>query len=75
MNDPFKCPDCGVWWRGETHKCSTPSKQIFCPACGKSVAKKSHHTCVLFEDMINMYLPNNKKEHPDDKGRDTHRHS
>ena len=18
---PFKCPDCKVWWRGETHKC------------------------------------------------------
>lgn len=22
--DPFKCPDCSVWWRGETHKCATP---------------------------------------------------
>lgn len=21
---PFKCPDCKVWWRGETHKCDTP---------------------------------------------------
>lgn len=19
--DPVKCPDCSVWWRGETHKC------------------------------------------------------
>ena len=18
---PFKCPDCGVWWAGFTHKC------------------------------------------------------
>jgi hypothetical protein len=22
--DPFKCPDCKVWWRGETHKCDVP---------------------------------------------------
>jgi hypothetical protein len=21
---PFKCPDCKVWWRGETHKCEPP---------------------------------------------------
>lgn len=21
--EPVKCPDCGVWWRGETHKCET----------------------------------------------------
>jgi len=20
-NNPVKCPDCTVWWRGETHKC------------------------------------------------------
>jgi hypothetical protein len=22
--DPFKCPDCKVWWRGETHMCAVP---------------------------------------------------
>jgi DNA-directed RNA polymerase subunit RPC12/RpoP len=22
--EPFKCPDCSVWWRGETHKCELP---------------------------------------------------
>ena len=21
---PFKCPDCKVWWRSETHKCEPP---------------------------------------------------
>jgi hypothetical protein len=21
VNDPVKCPDCGVWWRGYTHRC------------------------------------------------------
>jgi hypothetical protein len=25
---PFKCPDCKVWWRGETHKCETPKLTI-----------------------------------------------
>ena len=24
-NEPFKCPDCKVWWRGETHKCEVPN--------------------------------------------------
>ena len=22
---PFKCPDCGLWWRTATHKCETSS--------------------------------------------------
>ena len=22
---PFKCPDCGVWWRTATHKCEPKS--------------------------------------------------
>jgi hypothetical protein len=21
-HQPFKCPDCGLWWRTETHRCS-----------------------------------------------------
>lgn len=21
VNDPVKCPDCGLWWRGTTHRC------------------------------------------------------
>lgn len=21
VNDPVKCPDCGLWWRGMTHRC------------------------------------------------------
>lgn len=21
VNDPVKCPDCGIWWRGLTHRC------------------------------------------------------
>lgn len=21
FNEPVKCPDCKVWWRGQTHKC------------------------------------------------------
>jgi hypothetical protein len=21
INDPVKCPDCGVWWRGYLHRC------------------------------------------------------
>lgn len=25
---PFKCPDCKVWWRGETHKCDTPTVTV-----------------------------------------------
>lgn len=25
---PFKCPDCKVWWRGETHKCETPKVKV-----------------------------------------------
>lgn len=24
--EPFKCPDCSVWWRGETHKCEEKPK-------------------------------------------------
>ena len=50
---PFKCPDCGVWWRGETHKCITaklnteyPRKGwISCPMCGKNVTKYDWHSC------------------------------
>lgn len=21
INDPVKCPDCGTWWRGSSHRC------------------------------------------------------
>jgi len=21
MNEPVKCPDCGLWWRTDTHRC------------------------------------------------------
>lgn len=50
MNEPFKCPDCGVWWRGETHKCyeERPKPRlgwISCPICGKNVTKYDWHTC------------------------------
>lgn len=51
--EPFKCPDCGVWWRGETHKCASaklntdsPRKGwISCPKCGKNVTKYDWHSC------------------------------
>ena len=51
--EPFKCPDCSVWWRGETHKCasvksSTDSPRkgwISCPMCGKNVTKYDWHSC------------------------------
>jgi hypothetical protein len=26
--NPFKCPDCKVWWRGETHKCDVPKVTV-----------------------------------------------
>jgi DNA-directed RNA polymerase subunit RPC12/RpoP len=25
---PFKCPDCSVWWRSETHKCDIPNVTV-----------------------------------------------
>jgi len=25
---PFKCPDCKVWWRSETHKCVVPNVTV-----------------------------------------------
>lgn len=54
--EPFKCPDCSVWWRGETHKCAGSSKLakdiessrkgwISCPMCGKNVTKYDWHSC------------------------------
>ena len=54
--DPFKCPDCGTWWRGETHKCASLSKPttgagsprkgwISCPMCGKNITKYDWHSC------------------------------
>ena len=52
-HEPFKCPDCSVWWRGDTHKCVTASKEvnpsragwISCPMCGKNVTKYDWHSC------------------------------
>lgn len=54
---PFKCPDCSVWWRTETHKCKPEItyKSVIpdpkspnwysCPKCGKRLMKKDWHTC------------------------------
>ena len=75
MNDPVKCPDCGVWWRGETHMCFTTKDFICCPKCGKNVAKKSHHTCESMDDLLKRYMHNKKKGHPDDKGQNTGGHA
>ena len=70
--DPFKCPDCGVWWRGETHKCIVakpnadfqrkgtdyPRKGwISCPICGKNVTKYDWHSC------NDWHKPNKKDPH------------
>ena len=65
--DPFKCPDCSVWWRGETHKCAStklksntdsPRKGwISCPMCGKNVTKYDWHSC------NDWHKPNKKDPH------------
>ena len=57
--EPFKCPDCSVWWRGETHKCaSVPTKEkliptkgwLMCPKCSKNVTKYDWHSCSHYPD-------------------------
>lgn len=63
--DPFKCPDCSVWWRGETHKCIVPMSNtdsqrkgwISCPMCGKNVTKYDWHSCTDY------HKPNKKDPH------------
>jgi hypothetical protein len=72
--EPFKCPDCKVWWRGETHKCDSvthvskhsnkyPSDWIQCDKCGKNVVKKSWHTCIPLE----QYKQQKKRDSDNDK--------
>lgn len=67
--EPFKCPDCGVWWRGETHKCITAKSNtdyprkgwISCPMCGKNVTKYDWHSC-------SHHRPYKSKKDPHDPG-------
>lgn len=64
--EPFKCPDCSVWWRGETHKCvkklevkktgpykpyESKSGWINCPACAKPISKYNWHTCKSYDKL------------------------
>lgn len=58
-NDPVKCADCSVWWRGLTHKCSSvdvkmpdgyakdvpKEKKIKTPGCPKC-GITGWHSCV-----------------------------
>lgn len=32
MNNPVKCPDCGLWWRTDTHKCEEKKAEEKVPA-------------------------------------------
>lgn len=64
--EPFKCPDCSVWWRGETHKCEDAPKKaslalhqhgpkeqgwISCPKCKKPISKYDWHTCKSYDKL------------------------
>ena len=42
MNEPVKCPDCGLWWRTDTHKCEEKKTEAVKPFV-KSSDKKSHN--------------------------------
>ena len=44
MNEPVKCPDCGLWWRTDTHRCEekkTEEKAVV--PFVKSSTKKHHN--------------------------------
>jgi hypothetical protein len=77
--EPFKCPDCKVWWRGETHKCDSvsyvsrhygqhPADWITCNKCGKNVVKKSWHTCVSLESYKQKKDSDNDKKNKPPSG-------
>ena len=42
MNEPVKCPDCGLWWRTDTHRCEEKKAEVAKPFV-KSTDKKTHN--------------------------------
>jgi len=60
---PFKCPDCKVWWRSETHKCDVPNVTVTVnpPANAERDEKgywkvktdwSKHYTCVKCKEPL-----------------------
>lgn len=43
MNDPVKCPDCGLWWRTDTHKCEEKKAEVPAPVIKSTLNKNKGH--------------------------------
>ena len=43
MNEPVKCPDCGLWWRTDTHKCEEKKAEVLVPVIKSTLNKNKGH--------------------------------
>ena len=79
--EPFKCPDCGTWWRGETHRCpDAPTTRVkkdiytrtkdldLCIRCGRTYNIKEPHSCVLDDYRYKRPRQDNWPSTPKDQG-------